>query len=61
MKWLKAAAEEIVAGAHRAMSELDMGQVEKMIEMIMDDNHKKIFVVGMGRSGFVARASPCAS
>jgi len=38
------------------MSELDMDQVEKMIEMILDDKNKKIFVVGIGRSGFVARA-----
>jgi len=56
LKWLKAAAEEIVAGAQKAMSELDMDRVEKMIEMIMDDSNKKIFVVGIGRSGFVARA-----
>jgi len=56
LKWLKAAAQEIVAGAQKAMSELDMDQVEKMIEMILDDKSKKIFVVGIGRSGFVARA-----
>lgn len=56
MKWLKAAAEEIVAGAQNAMKKLDMNQVEKMIELILDDKNKKIFVVGIGRSGFVARA-----
>jgi len=56
LKWLKAAAEEILTGAQNAMKELDMDQVEKMIEMILDDKNKKIFVVGIGRSGFVARA-----
>jgi len=56
LKWLKAAAEEIVAGAQNAMKKLDMNQVEKMIELILDDKNKKIFVVGIGRSGFVARA-----
>ncbi len=38
------------------MKDLDINQVEKMIQMIMDNKNKKIFVVGMGRSGFVARA-----
>lgn len=56
LKWLKAAAEEILAGAHKAMDELDSGEIEKMIQMILDAKEKKIFVVGMGRSGFVARA-----
>ncbi len=56
MKWLKAAAEEIITGAQQAMSELDLGQVEKMIQMILDAREKKIFVVGVGRSGFVGRA-----
>ena len=56
MKWLKAAAEEILAGAQKAISELDPDQVENMIQMILDTKDRKIFVVGMGRSGFVGRA-----
>jgi len=56
LKWLKAAAEEILAGAQKAISELDPDQVEKMIQMILDTKERKIFVVGMGRSGFVGRA-----
>jgi len=56
LKWLKAAAEEILAGAQKAISELDPVQVERMIEMILDTKDRKIFVVGMGRSGFVGRA-----
>jgi len=56
MKWLKAAAEEILEGARKAIDELDEQQVEKMIQMILDAKDKKIFVVGMGRSGFVGRA-----
>jgi len=56
LKWLRAAAQEIIEGAKRAISELDIQQVEKMIDMILDAKDKKIFVVGMGRSGFVARA-----
>ena len=56
MKWLKAAAEEIITGAQQAMSELDLDQVEKMIQMILDAREKKIFVVGVGRSGFIGRA-----
>lgn len=56
MKWLKAAAEEILAGAEKAIKELDPEQVERMIQMILDTKDRKIFVVGMGRSGFVGRA-----
>jgi 6-phospho-3-hexuloisomerase len=53
---LKAAAQEILEGAKKAILALDCDQVEKMIEMIMEAKNKKIFVVGMGRSGFVGRS-----
>ena len=56
MEWLKAAADEILTGAQRAISQLDLDQVEKMIQMILDARHKRIFVIGVGRSGFVGRA-----
>ena len=56
MKWLKAAVEEILSGAKRAIDEMDEGQVENLIRMILETQDKKIFVVGMGRSGFVGRA-----
>ena len=56
MKWLKAAADEILAGAQEAISALDPDQIEKMIHLILNAKGKKIFVVGIGRSGFVGRA-----
>jgi len=56
LKWLKAAADEILAGAEKAIKELDLAQVEKMIALILEAKDRKIFVVGMGRSGFVGRA-----
>jgi 6-phospho-3-hexuloisomerase len=56
MKWLKAAVDEILDGARKAIDELDEERVEKMIQMILEAKNKKIFVVGMGRSGFVGRA-----
>jgi len=56
LKWLMAAAEEILSGAKKAMSELDMENVEKFVQMILDSKERKIFVVGVGRSGFVGRA-----
>lgn len=56
VKWLRAAAEEILAGAQKAIDEMDEGQVETMIQLLLGAKHKKIFVVGMGRSGFVGRA-----
>jgi len=56
VKWLRAAAEEILSGAKKAIDEMDESQVENMIKLLMDAKDKKIFVVGMGRSGFVGRA-----
>jgi len=56
VKWLRAAAEEILSGAKRAIDEMDENQVENMMQMLLEAKDKKIFVVGMGRSGFVGRA-----
>ena len=56
MKWLKAAAEEIIAGIKSSIEELNMKEVERLIELLLEAKDKKIFIVGMGRSGFVARA-----
>ena len=56
MEWLKAASKEILEGAQKAIDELDMNRVEKFIQMILGSKKKKIFVVGVGRSGFVGRA-----
>lgn len=56
MKWLKAAAEEIIAGIKSCFEELNMNEVERLIQLLLDAKDKKIFIVGMGRSGFVARA-----
>jgi len=51
-----AASEEILSGARKAMTKLDLEKVEKFIQLILDSRNKKIFVVGQGRSGFVGRA-----
>jgi len=56
MKWLMAASEEILSGARKAMTELDLERVENFVQRILDSKTKKIFVVGQGRSGFVGRA-----
>jgi 6-phospho-3-hexuloisomerase len=56
LKWLKAAAEEIIAGIKSSMEDLDMKEVECLIQLLLEAKDKKIFIVGMGRSGFVARA-----
>ena len=56
MKWLTAAAEEIVACIKMSIEELDMKSVEKLIKTLVASKDKKVFTVGMGRSGFVARA-----
>ncbi|MDH5448293.1 MAG: 6-phospho-3-hexuloisomerase [Candidatus Bathyarchaeota archaeon] len=53
---LKAAARELLAGAQKAIEALDSEQVEKMLQMIIEAQKEKIFVVGVGRSGFVGRS-----
>jgi 6-phospho-3-hexuloisomerase len=56
LKWLTAAAEEIVACIKMSIQELDMKSVEKLVKTLLGSKDKKVFTVGMGRSGFVARA-----
>lgn len=56
MKWLMAAAEEITACIKMSIEELDMKSVEKLLKSLLGSKGQKIFTVGMGRSGFVARA-----
>lgn len=56
MKWLKAAAEEIVECIKMSIEQLNMKEVEQLIGLMLEAKDKKIFTVGMGRSGFVARA-----
>jgi 6-phospho-3-hexuloisomerase len=56
LNWLKAAADEIVECIKLSIQELDMKKVEQLIELMLSAKDKKIFTVGMGRSGFVARA-----
>ena len=56
MKWLEAAAEEIISGIKQSIEELNVKEVEQLVQVLLKAKDKKIFIVGMGRSGFVARA-----
>lgn len=56
MKWLEAAADEIVECIKVSIKALNMKEVERLIGFMLETKDKKIFIVGMGRSGFVARA-----
>ena len=53
MKWLKAASKEIIECIKDAMNSLDLEEVESLIDMLLKAKERKIFIVGMGRSGFV--------
>ena len=52
------AAYEIIEGARKAIEEVDPGQIEELVQMLLraKEEGRKVFVVGMGRSGFVGRA-----
>jgi 6-phospho-3-hexuloisomerase len=56
LKWIRAAAEEIVDGIKRCIDGLDEEEVDHLIKELLEAKDKKIFIVGMGRSGFVGRA-----
>jgi len=56
LKWLAAAYEEIIECIKDSMKELNMKEVENLITVLLEAKDKKIFTVGMGRSGFVARS-----
>jgi len=56
LKWLRAAADEIIECIRVSIGALNPKEVEGLIEMLLEARDKKIFTVGMGRSGFVARA-----
>jgi len=56
LKWLEAAVEEIISGVKHSVEELNVEEVERLIELLLRSKDKKIFIVGMGRSGFVGRA-----
>jgi len=56
LKWLKAASEEIIECIKNSMDSLDMNEVEQLVDMLLKAKERKIFTIGMGRSGFVARA-----
>jgi 6-phospho-3-hexuloisomerase len=55
LKWLQAAADEIVGCIKKSIGELDLEEVDKFIGLLLESRNRKIFTVGMGRSGFVAR------
>ena len=52
------AAREILEGTKKAIDEIDPSQVEELVQMLIKAKKegRKVFVVGMGRSGFVGRA-----
>ncbi len=55
LKWLQAAADEIVGCIKKSIEDLNLEEVEKFIGLLLESRNRKIFTVGMGRSGFVAR------
>ncbi len=54
----KKAAQEIIEGTKKAIEDLDLDQVEELIRILVEakERGRRIFVIGMGRSGFVGRA-----
>jgi 6-phospho-3-hexuloisomerase len=56
LKWLRAATEEIIAGIRSSIKALNVKKVELLIQLLLKAKDQKIFIIGIGRSGFVGRA-----
>lgn len=58
MERLREATEDIIRGVSDAIDSLNEDEVEAMIRTLLEarEQGKKVFVIGMGRSGLVARA-----
>ena len=58
METLEKAINELTRGISKALKGLDRGQVERMIEALLEawEAKKKVLVVGVGRSSLVGKA-----
>ena len=56
LEWLEATAKEIISGIKHSIEELNIKDVEQFIKLLLRAKDNKIFIVGVGRSGFVGRA-----
>jgi 6-phospho-3-hexuloisomerase len=56
MSFVKEVANWILSGIKGVIQVTDEDQIERMIEMVLDAEDKKILILGSGRSGFVGRA-----
>jgi len=56
LEWYKGASEEIVKSVQDSLSWILPGQVERMIDMMLEARERRILVMGVGRSGLVGKA-----
>jgi 6-phospho-3-hexuloisomerase len=56
MSFVKEVSNWILQEINRIIQGSDKDQIEQLIEIIIASKHKKILVIGSGRSGFVGRA-----
>jgi 6-phospho-3-hexuloisomerase len=56
MSFVKEVSKWILDGINSIIQVVNEEQINQMIEIIMASKHKKILVIGSGRSGFVGRA-----
>lgn len=56
MSFVKEVSRWILQGINSIIHGADDDQIDQMVEIILASKHKKILVIGSGRSGFVGRA-----
>ncbi len=56
MSFVKEVSEWILAGVGGIIQSIDEGEIDRMVETILETRDRKILLLGSGRSGFVGRA-----
>ncbi len=56
IEWFRRAYKEILEKAREALEGVDEEQLKKMLDVLLEARYHKILVMGVGRSGLVARA-----
>lgn len=56
LDWYRGASDEILKTVHDSLSWVLPGQVERMLDIMLEARERRLLVIGVGRSGLVGRA-----
>lgn len=56
LEWYRGASDEILKTVHDSLSWVLPGQVERMLDIMLEARERRLLVIGVGRSGLVGRS-----